>query len=68
GGDPAPPYHGRVICYIDTGGERVARVDVDFLGGEAPTAVFSPPSRAIADEKRQFGASRRTRWFGHRSR
>jgi sulfide:quinone oxidoreductase len=42
----------------------VGRVDVNFLAGSAPTAHFSPPSAALAEEKRRFGSSRRERWFG----
>jgi hypothetical protein len=42
----------------------VARVDVNFLGGDAPTAAFSPPSVATAAEKREFAATRLARWFG----
>jgi sulfide:quinone oxidoreductase len=64
GGAPAPAYQGEAVCYIESGGDKVARVNVNFLGGPSPTAVFSPPSVEGADEKRQFGSSRRTRWFG----
>jgi hypothetical protein len=35
-----------------------------FLSGPAPVAVFTPPSLATADDKRQFAATRRARWFG----
>jgi sulfide:quinone oxidoreductase len=64
GGEAPAPFAGQVICYIETGGETVAKVDVDFLSGPAPTALFSPPSTALAAEKRRFGADRRARWFG----
>ena len=64
GGPPPAPYEGRAICYIEMGPEGVGRVDVDFLAGMAPTARFNPPSEALAEEKRQFGSSRRRRWFG----
>ena len=59
------PYHGRATCYMELGGSTVGRVDVDFFAGQGPTAVFSPPSLANADEKREFGAVRRRRWFGY---
>jgi sulfide:quinone oxidoreductase len=64
GGAAPEPYQGRVICYIEMGGDRVGRVDVNFLSGAAPTAVFSPPSAELSQEKQEFGATRRARWFG----
>jgi sulfide:quinone oxidoreductase len=50
---------------MEMGGDKIGRVDVNFLAGPGPTALFSPPSRELAEEKRQFGTSRRRRWFGH---
>ena len=67
GGDPPPPYEGAAICYIETGDGEVARVDVNFLAGEAPTALFKAPSTAYAAEKREFAATRLARWFGSSS-
>ena len=64
GGDGPAPYDGRGSCYIEFGGEGVARVDVDFLSGPQPTGTFQAPSEALAAEKAQFGATRRARWFG----
>ena len=64
GGEPPAPFKGRVICYIEMGDATISRVDVDFLSGPAPTALFSPPSLEAAEEKRQFAATRRQRWFG----
>ena len=63
-GAPPAAYQGAAICYIEMGDEKVARVDVNFLAGAAPTASFSAPSAAIAAEKRNFGQTRRQRWFG----
>jgi sulfide:quinone oxidoreductase len=63
GGDPPAPYDGRGSCYIEFGSGRVARVDIDFLSGPARTGVFHAPSAALVQEKRQFGSSRRARWF-----
>jgi sulfide:quinone oxidoreductase len=65
GGEPPAPYQGEAVCYIEMGGDEVGRVNVNFLAGAAPTALFSPPSREIAALKQEFGASRRARWFGH---
>jgi sulfide:quinone oxidoreductase len=65
GGDLPVPYQGAAVCYMEMGGDQIGRVDVTFLAGPGPTAVFSPPSHELAEEKRRFGASRRRRWFGH---
>jgi sulfide:quinone oxidoreductase len=63
-GAQPPPYGGVAVCYMEMGDDTVGKVDVNFLAGPAPTAVFSAPSLEFAEEKRQFGASRRARWFG----
>jgi hypothetical protein len=42
----------------------VARFDVDFLSGPAPSIVFHEPSLELAASKKEFGATRRKRWFG----
>jgi sulfide:quinone oxidoreductase len=64
GGELPGPYRGAAVCYLEMGGEKIGRVDVTFLAGPGPTALFSPPSQELAEEKRRFGASRRRRWFG----
>lgn len=64
GGSQPPPYSGAAICYIETGGGTVAKVDVDFLSGARPTALFTAPSADVAEEKRRFGEVRARRWFG----
>jgi sulfide:quinone oxidoreductase len=64
GDEPPPPYDGRGSCYIEFGGGRVGRVDVDFLSGPKPTGTFQEPSEAMARNKLHFGSSRRERWFG----
>jgi sulfide:quinone oxidoreductase len=53
-------------CYIEFGGNRVARVDVDFFSGPKPTGTFNPPSEDLRANKEHFGSSRRARWFGGR--
>jgi sulfide:quinone oxidoreductase len=63
GGEPPAPYDGRGSCYIEFGSGRVGRVDIDFLSGPNRTGVLQAPSPALVEEKRQFGASRRARWF-----
>ena len=61
-----PDYDGRGLCYLEFGNEQVARVQVTFLSGQAPTGVFDSPSEAFASEKAQFGTTRIQRWFGNR--
>ncbi len=63
GGEPPRPYDGRGSCYVEFGGGRVGRVDIDFLGGPRPTGSFQEPSLALREEKEHFGSSRRARWF-----
>ncbi|MGH9277065.1 MAG: NAD(P)/FAD-dependent oxidoreductase [Acidimicrobiales bacterium] len=65
GGAAPPPYQGAAVCYVEMGDARVGGVNVNFLAGSSPTAMFQPPSAELAREKREFGASRRRRWFGH---
>lgn len=62
----APPagFDGRGACYVEFGSGRVGRVDIDFLSGPKPTGTFVEPSPALVAEKRQFGGTRRARWFG----
>ena len=62
--EPPTPYQRDGHCYVEFGGGVVGKVEVNFLGGPAPTARIVEPSRAIAAEKAAFGATRRQRWFG----
>jgi len=64
-GGPEPEgYRGTGSCYLEFGGEQVARVDVEFLTGPKPTGRYQAPSKALVREKEEFGASRVRRWFG----
>ena len=56
-------YDGYGMCYLEFGHEEVARVEVRFLRGQAPTGTYQPPSEMLAAEKAGFGASRIRRWF-----
>jgi sulfide:quinone oxidoreductase len=62
--EPTAKNPGAGSCYIEFGGNRVARVDVDFFSGPKPTGTFHPPSEELRANKEQFGSSRRARWFG----
>ncbi|MDQ1715825.1 MAG: sulfide:quinone oxidoreductase, partial [Frankiaceae bacterium] len=57
-------YDGRGICYIEFGDDMLAKVDVTFLSGRAPTGVLVGPSRQLVADKNAFGAQRAARWFG----
>jgi len=57
-------YGGTGSCYIEFGGDRIGRIDVDFLNGPKPIGVFRAPSVELRAEKIEFGARRRARWFG----
>ena len=64
-GGPAPaPFVGDLVCLAEAGDGLVFKVNANFLSGPSPVARFTPPSEAVAEEKRQFGATRRRRWFG----
>jgi sulfide:quinone oxidoreductase len=64
-GWPAPDgYRGVGSCYLEFGGDKVARVDVKFLSGPKPVGTYQAPSEALVREKEEFGASRVRRWFG----
>jgi sulfide:quinone oxidoreductase len=56
-------YRGLGTCYVEFGGERVGKVDVEFLAGP-PTGTFTEATSEMAVEKQHFGSSRRARWFG----
>jgi sulfide:quinone oxidoreductase len=64
GGEKPSAYTGAGSCFVEFGGGRVGRVDVDFLSGSSPTGSFIEPSVALVAEKERFGSSRRARWFG----
>jgi sulfide:quinone oxidoreductase len=57
-------YGGAGSCYIEFGGGRIGRVDVDFFSGPKPTGTYHAPSVALRADKDAFGASRIARWFG----
>lgn len=56
-------YRGVGACYIEFGKQQVGRVEVEFLAGP-PTGTFSEPSLQLVEDKKEFGASRRAKWFG----
>lgn len=62
---PQPdPFDGIGACYIEFGNARVGRVEVNFLSAPKPTGFFTAPSTRLAQDKAEFAAVRRARWFG----
>src|ERR1700681_475988 len=66
GGEAAAPPPRIATCYIEFGGAKVAKFDVNFLSGPSPFGVYAEPSLELAAAKAEFGATRRARWFGSR--
>jgi sulfide:quinone oxidoreductase len=64
GGDGVAEYGGRGVCYLQYGDDEVAKVEVTFRSGQAPTGGLEGPSAALVADKRDFGATRVRRWFG----
>jgi len=62
--DSATEYDGRGQCYLEFGDDRVAKVDVTFVTGQAPFGTFEAASTELAQQKSDFGATRVQRWFG----
>jgi sulfide:quinone oxidoreductase len=56
-------YEGEGNCYIEFGSGRVAQVQANFLGGPSPTAAVVGPTEELMDDKKEFAAVRRARWF-----
>ena len=64
GGTEPPPYDGASACYVELGGDLVARIDVNFLSYDTPVAKLAGPSADFVEEKRRWGSTRAERWFG----
>jgi sulfide:quinone oxidoreductase len=62
--EPTAKNPGAGSCYIEFGGNRIGRVDVDFFSGPKPTGQYWEPSEDLQADKKAFGATRRARWFG----
>lgn len=64
GGVKPPPYDGAGACYVELGGDPVARIDVNFLSYDTPVAKLAGPSADFVEEMRRWGSTRAERWFG----
>ena len=62
-GDPGQ-NPGAGTCYLEFGGGRIGKVEVDFLSGPKATGKYHEPSETLRADKLSFGATRRARWFG----
>ncbi len=60
------PFAGAGSCFIEFGGGKIARVDIDFFSGPSPRGTHIEASTETVEEKKYFGSSRRARWFGIR--
>jgi sulfide:quinone oxidoreductase len=58
------PFAGAGSCYVEFGGGRIGRVDVDFFSGPKPSGTYQAASPALRADKERFASSRRARWFG----
>jgi sulfide:quinone oxidoreductase len=63
GAEPAP-FAGEILCYMEMGEGNIGRVNVNFRSGPRPVSRFTPPSPEGTAAKKEFGATRRRRWFG----
>jgi sulfide:quinone oxidoreductase len=63
GAGEVPAYDGSGACYLEFGAGLVGKVDANFLGGPTPVAPLRGPSAEFAEEKAQWAAERRIRWF-----
>jgi len=64
GEQPETTYDGHGLCYLEFGHDMVAKVDVTFMAGQAPTGDLLGPSPELVPDKGEFGTSRIQRWFG----
>ena len=64
GREPPDRTSGLGSCYLEFGGGRIGRVDVDFLAKPQPIGQYWPPSPELRAGKDSFGKTRRARWFG----
>lgn len=63
-GEQPDAYKGNGTCYIEFGGGRVGKVNVDFFSGPAPFGTYTEASSDLVADKEYFGSSRKARWFG----
>ena len=57
-------YDGHGICYMEFGGQQIAKIDVTFQSGSRPVGWMEGPDIELAADKSTFGSDRIQRWFG----
>ena len=63
GGEYPGPYSGTGSCYVQFGGGKVARSDVDFFSGPIATGIHHRASLKLAGDKKQLEQEYLSRWF-----
>src|SRR5262249_11317312 len=63
-GEPVRENDGVGTCYIEFGGGRIGKVEVDFFSGPKPLGTYCAPSVGLRVDKENFRSSRRYSWFG----
>ena len=63
-GAPDLSYDGHGLCYMEFGGQEIARIDVTFRPGEPPVGWLEGPDVEYVADKVAFGSERIQRWFG----
>ena len=53
-GEPVREYDGVGTCYIEFGGGRIGKVEVDFFSGPKPTGTYHEPSVGLRVDKENF--------------
>ncbi len=64
GGAAPEAYRGDGTCYMEFGEGRVGQIYVNFLTGPQPTGIYTEASAELVAAKKEFGATRRAKWFG----
>jgi len=62
--EPDAVYDGHGICYMEFGGQQIAKIDVTFQSGSRPVGWMEGPDVELAADKSTFGSDRIQRWFG----
>ena len=57
-------YNGAGSCYVEFGGGKVGKVDVDFFSNSNSNGFHHNASEKLKMEKKEFEQSRKVRWFG----
>ncbi|HLG93471.1 MAG TPA: NAD(P)/FAD-dependent oxidoreductase, partial [candidate division Zixibacteria bacterium] len=62
-GQPASPYWGKGVCFVDVGGGQAAPAEAELLYPDGPRFKLGPPSRAGLWAKKRFETERLRKWF-----